>query len=798
MRQIELRCEQYEASTPYHPFRPFLRSLLDVKLNGGAAHNREVLGERLQQIDDDLVPWAPLLAAPLDIEVEPTPEVADLDPSFWRARLHGVMGTLLTRLLDSPTLLVFDDVHWMDDASSELLRYLGTQLPTRPWLACTTRRPGEDGFAAATGTPPLPALTLRLEPLPEDDARALAVAAAGDRRLTNDEVAALMERAAGNPLFLQRLASVGDKTDEAEQLPETVEALVATRIDQLGPGDRALLRWASVLGVSFSGSLIAEVLEDDAEVGAASEAWERLGEYVERDPHVPGAFRFRHALIRDAAYEGLSYKRRRELHARVAEVIERTQGARAEDVAEILALHFHRAERWPETWHYSIEAGRRAAEKYANVEAAQFLEQALEAAKLVPDVPPEKLAWAATTLGDVCVLLGRYEEAREAFRTAEKHVKGDPIQYARLAEKRHWVPIRLGEPTQALRWLTRGIAALDGLDGNEASVERAGLMASYATVRQIQRRPGDAIEWARKAIAEAEHCPGQAKEAEAAAYYILDWAHVALGREDEAIYGERALEIYRQTGNKKRIGAVLNHLAMRSYLGGRWDDCLALADQARDATNAIGDRWSAAAVGYNIGETLADQGRHEEAEPVVRESMSVWSEDGAATDAAEAASLLGRILTNMGRFDEAQELLEGALATFRAGGDEVEDLKAEGRLAYLVLLRGDPGSAVERLESALRRAEGSEGLASLTAALQRVYGAALVECGRVDDAQVALQQALTLASSADGNVDLKSTEYEIGQTYRELARLPGVPAEEATEYAARGLAILEPFGVIVD
>ena len=112
------------------------------------------------------------------------------------------------------------------------------------------------------------------------------MAAAGDRRLTEDEVAALMERAAGNPLFLQRLASVGEKTDEAEELPETVEVLVATRIDQLGPGDRALLRWASVLGVSFSGSLIAEVLEDDAEVGAASEAWERVGEFVERDPHV--------------------------------------------------------------------------------------------------------------------------------------------------------------------------------------------------------------------------------------------------------------------------------------------------------------------------------------------------------------------------------------------------------------------------------------------------------------------------------------------------------------------------------
>ena len=149
MRQIDLRCEQYESSTPYYPFRPFLRSLLDVPLNGGGEHNRAILSERLQSIDEELVAWAPLLAAPLDVEVAPTPEVNDLDPSFWRARLHGVMGTLLGHLLDAPTLIVFDDVHWMDDASSELLRYLGTQLPSKPWLACTTRRPGDDGFAAA-------------------------------------------------------------------------------------------------------------------------------------------------------------------------------------------------------------------------------------------------------------------------------------------------------------------------------------------------------------------------------------------------------------------------------------------------------------------------------------------------------------------------------------------------------------------------------------------------------------------------------------------------------------------------
>src|SRR5262249_11412952 len=156
-----------------------------------------------------------------------------------------------------------------------------------------------------------------------------------------------------------------ETVEEVEQLPDTVESLVATRIDRLAPADRALLRWASVFGVSFSGSLIAEVLEDDPTVAAASEAWDRLGEFVERNPEIPGAFRFRHALIRDAAYEGLSFKRRRDLHGRVAEVIESRGPGRPEDEAELLSLHFYRAQRWAEAWRYSLEAGRRANVKYA-------------------------------------------------------------------------------------------------------------------------------------------------------------------------------------------------------------------------------------------------------------------------------------------------------------------------------------------------------------------------------------------------------------------------------------------------
>jgi class 3 adenylate cyclase/tetratricopeptide (TPR) repeat protein len=796
MRYISLRCEQYESSTAYHPFRPFLRSLLDVDLNGGGEHNRTVLAERLGAVDEELVPWTPLLAAPLDVEVETTPEVTDLDPAFWRARLHGVMGTLLGHLLDEPTLIVFDDVHWMDDASSELLRYLGSQLPTRPWLACTTRRPGEGGFAAAEGTPPLPALTLRLEPLPAEDAKILVQAAAGGRRLTDGELAELMERGAGNPLFLQELASPEETAEAAEQMPDTVEALVATRIDRLAPGDRALLRWASVLGVSFSGTLIRDVLEGDPTAASDSEAWDRLEEFVERDPDVPGAFRFRHALIRDGAYEGLSYRRRRELHGRVAEVIEQGLGDRPDEGAEILALHFHRSERWPETWHYSVVAGRRAEEKYANVEAARFFEQALDAARLLPELPDEQLTSIAIALGEVHLLLGQLEAANSAFRLAGTYVKDDPIQYARLAAKRYRVPLRLGQPSEALRWLSRGLRALESLEGSEAAAERATLMAWYAVVRQVQRQPLDAIEWAQRAIAEADRASLGPSEADGLSWYILDWAYVTLGRANEAVYAERALEIYEQTGNLKRIGVVLNHLAMRAYLEGRWDDSLALANRARDASDRIGDSWTAALVGYNIGEVLADQGRFAESTPLVREALRTWQGAGASSDAAEAMSLLGRVLTSRGELEEARALLDESIEVFRETGDEAEELKASARVAEWLLASGDADAALTLATATLERTKRAEGLSTLVAALHRIRGEALATSGRSEDARRAYEESIEAAHPDDTNFLMRSAEYELGRAYGALAALAESAGEDASRYAAERDRILKPLGVV--
>ena len=767
MRQISLRCEQYEASTPYYPFRPVLRSLLDVELNGGGEHNRAVLADRLEAVDQELVPWVPLLAAPLDVEVEPTPEVNDLDPAFWRARLHGVMGKVLEHLLDSPTLLVFDDVHWMDDASSELLRYLGTQLPARPWLTCTTRRPIEGGFAAAEGTPPLPALTLRLEPLPPEDAKALALAAAGDRRPTDEELAALMERGAGNPLFLQRLASAGEQTDEAEELPETVEALVATRIDQLAPGDRALLRWASVLGVSFSGALILDVLEDDPLVAAGSEAWDRLGEYVERDPHVPGAFRFRHALIRDAAYEGLSYKRRRELHGRVADVIERNEGDRPEEAAELLSLHYFNAGRWPEAWKYSRLAGDLAREVYANVDAGRFYERALQTSAHIKTLEDVEVASTWRSLGEVRDAAGDYRGAVEAWKAATKLLKDDPIAQAELYEARALARYRLGSYSDALRETSAGLDRVASLSTPDAKRVANSLLALRALVQLEQGKLREAIGLAMTVVSEAE--PLGPSYALARAYSVLDGGFLSLGEPEKAVNELKALEIYREIGAARSAAIIASNLGVQAYAEGRWRDATSYYTHSRDELERLGDSTQAAFAGANLGEVLISRGSLHDAESVLSEARSVLRAAEQVTGSIFAEIQLARLALERGGVDVAVEDLTRIVEEALTLGSASYTLEASIYLAEAQARRG----AAERALVVLAEAERTVGLQTspLAAHLARVRAIALRETDDLQGASEQLGLALTIARR-------QGLLYEEAQTLRALADLESARGRE--------------------
>jgi class 3 adenylate cyclase/tetratricopeptide (TPR) repeat protein len=735
MVTLSVRCEQYESTTPYYAIRPLLQALLGVQLNGGGAHNREVLRERLAAVDEGLVPWAPLLAAPLDVEVESTPEVDDLDPTFLRARLHAVVSALLERLLDSPTLLLFEDVHWMDDASSELMRHLGKRLATRPWLACTTRRPVPGGFTAAGG-----ALTLELEPLTAKDARALVEAAVGGRTLSVEEATALAERGAGNPLFLQELAAADL---DGEELPETVEALLAARIDGLAPGERALLRWASVFGSSFSGPLLAEVLADEQTSFDV-----RLGEFVERDPDVPDGFRFRHALVRDVAYEGLSYKRRRDLHGRVAEAIERRHAANPGEAAELLSLHFLRAGRWPQAWEHSLQAGRRAQEKWANVEAAEFYRRAIESARHLAGLDPGEIAAVWEALGDCLRLAGKLDGAAHAFSEARKLTAQDSPSLIELMHKEGKIREDTGRYAEAIRWYARGLRAAERVADEAVRTHlRLELNMGYAQARFRQGALEDCIARCRKVIDESlatDDLPQLGR-----AYLMIYGAYTALGSPDRAAFRGLALPIFEELGDLRRQATTLNNLGIEAYYEGDWDKALDVYRRARELFERVGDVTSVAMATNNIGEIVSDQGRFDEAEELFASVRRAADAAGHRLFSAIAVLNLGRAAARSGRFDDADAQLAEAAEAFAEMHAEFYVLETEVRKAETDVLRGDrPESALSQLEAVLERAGTGADMAPARALALRLKGSALIQLGRSGEAVSAFGESIDVAEQA--------------------------------------------------
>jgi class 3 adenylate cyclase/tetratricopeptide (TPR) repeat protein len=770
---VSTACEQYAATTPYFAFRKLLSSLLGFEIQADPEADSKWLMDRVASFDAELVPWVPLLADVLDVAVLPSQQTDDLQPAFRRARLHGVVEELLSHLLEGPTLLLFEDTHWMDEASSDLLRHLGTHVAARPWLIAATRRPGAGGFAAAAGTPPVPALTLNLDPIPENDARALALSAS-DEAMPSAELEAIIERAGGNPLFVRELvAATGADGSANRALPESVEEVVTTRIDSLAPADRALLRWASVLGSSFSGVEVAVVLESDPDAALDSESWDRLGEFIERDPYIAGAFRFRHALIRDAAYEGLSFRRRRELHARVADVL-RAQAHAEADVAESLSLHFALANRPEEAWRYSLLAGDRAKGKHANVDAAEFYRRALDASRELPTVSRADVGRAWESLGDVLELSGDYAEARFAYDHARRELRGDADARAGLALKEGRLRESLGNYAEALRWFTRGLRELDELDELRRSLHRLRLSLGYAGTRYRQGALEECIEWVEGIVTDAR--AAGALEELAHAYYLLHLSYTSLGDPRRVEVRDLALPIYEELGDLLGQANALNNLGVDAYYEGRWDAALDFYERSRTARQRIGDVVGAATTANNIAEILSDQGRIEAAEVLLREVRETCDAAGSRLMTAVADANLGRAAARTARFDDARELLTRALEALREIEASSFVVETQARLAEVAMMSGDADEALAAADAAFSITDATAA-PNVKALMHRVRATALLKKGRAEEAARELEESLATARAAETLYEVALTLILRGQLNndaRDLAEARGI------------------------
>jgi class 3 adenylate cyclase/tetratricopeptide (TPR) repeat protein len=396
-RVLESASVSYGKATPYFPVIDLLKRYCHVDEGDDVRTIRAKVTGQVLTLDEMLPEALPALLALLDAVPDDSPFL-HLDPPQRRQRtLDGLKRVLLRESQVQPLLLVFEDLHWIDAETQSLLDRLVKSLPTARLLLLVNYRPEyQHGWGSKTYY-----TQLRLDPLPPASADEFLQALLGDDPSLVPLKQLLIARTEGNPFFLEEsvrtLVEAGVLVGEPGayrlaqalptiQVPATVQAVLAARIDRLPPEEKRLLQTAAVIGTEVPLPLLQAIAELPEAALHRGLAHLQAAEFLYETQLFPEPeYTFKHALTHEVAYSSLLLERRRGLHARIVEALEALASDRGAEQVERLAQHALRGEVWDKAVTSCQQAGARARYRAAYREAVTYFEQALQALAHLPE-----------------------------------------------------------------------------------------------------------------------------------------------------------------------------------------------------------------------------------------------------------------------------------------------------------------------------------------------------------------------------------------------------------------------------
>ncbi len=435
-RILESGSVSYGKATAYLPVIDLLKAYFKVEERDDERDIREKVLGKLLALDRTLESALPPILTLLDTTVDDAAWRA-LDPPNRRRQTIGAVKRLLLRESQvQPLVLVFEDLHWIDDATQEFLDSVVESLPSARILLLINYRPEyEHRWGGRTYY-----TQLRIDPLSAESAEDLLEGLLGPDAALMPLKQLLIERTEGNPFFLEESIRtlveaevvVGDRGAhrlarpvDGLQVPATVQAVLAARIDRLPPDDKHLLQTAAAIGVDVPFAVLQAIVATSEETLRRGLSHLQAAEVLYEAALFPDLeYRFKHALTHEVAYGSLLRERRRELHGAVGRALEELYAERLSEHYDKLAHHFMRAEDWDRAVRYSVLAGQRAEHAYASADAASCYRRGLDAAARMN--PPlevasvadlhRRYAGALDSLTEYDASIAEYQQALELVR----------------------------------------------------------------------------------------------------------------------------------------------------------------------------------------------------------------------------------------------------------------------------------------------------------------------------------------------------------------------------------------------
>ena len=556
-----------------------------------------------------------------------------------------------------PLILVFEDVHWAEEPLLELIEHIAAWVRTAPVLLLCLARPELLDARPSWGGGRLRAVTLELEALPDDEGAKLVRELAAELDVAID-VEAVLAKAEGNPLFVEEtIRALAEQPDGMQQrIPDTLQALIAARIDRLPPESRRLVQRAAVMGRVFLRGALAHLSPDVEDVDAV------LDDLLYRDfvlhedrSAISGeqAFKFKHVLIREVAYAGLSKGSRADLHLLFAGWLRERAG---EELVEILAFHLDQATRLlaeldgsapPELAEEAaaelLRAGRRALSRESFASARKLLVRAVE---LAPNLERRYYAArAAWRLGDMTAVIIEMEDvAATAEAAGERQLQGRAL--TALAEA---VMNQRADAAAARELIER---AVDVLADEEPDIRFEAFQVAASVAHWLS--DADAFEkWAKLGLEAARAAERKDQELQITVKLAENYVYRLELAEAEPLIdriGELADE------SMSIVGRALAWAARGTLENWRGNDAEAEAafTAAHDLYAEIGNRAQEASMALSIARHVAAQGDLERAERLMLEAVRTMKGLGDRSRLCEAQRSLAEIYVRLGRLEEAE------------------------------------------------------------------------------------------------------------------------------------------------
>jgi predicted ATPase/class 3 adenylate cyclase len=780
---LESASVSYGKATPYFPVLDLLRRYSHIDDHDDTRTIRAKLTGQVVTLDAALQDVIPALLSLLDALPDNSP-FHQLDPAQRRQRTLTALKRLLLRESQvQPLLLVCEDLHWIDTETQALIDSLVESLPTAQILLLVNYRPEyQHGWGSKTYY-----TQLRLDPLPPVSAAEILQALLGDDPSLAPLKQLLIERTEGNPFFLEEsvrtLVETGVLVGERGayrlaqalstiQVPATVQAVLAARIDRLPSEEKRLLQTAAVIGTEIPLLLLQAIAELPEAVLHSGLAHLQAAEFLYETRLFPEReYTFKHALTHEVAYSTLLQERRHTLHAQIVDALEALAPDRRAEQVERLAHHALRGEVWDKALAYCRQAGEKALGRSAHHEAVASFEQALSA---LPHLPEQRdtreqaidlrlaLRTALAPSGDFRRVLAVLHEAETLAEALD-----DPRRLGQVFRFRSAHFRAMGMHDQAIAAAQRTLAL--------ATASGHGILHALANLQLglSYRVQGDY----RRAI----HCLGQTvasldgaqpREGFGAVYLpsvnsrsLLARCHAELGMFAAGrAFGDEGLQIAEAVTYPASLMVASHGVGLLALRQGDLYNALPRLERAmgicQEADYANYFHMVAAALGeaYTLGGRVAD------AVPLLMQAL----EQTVALDLVGFQVFcclpLGEAQMWAGRLEEAQALAERALAL-------AHEHQERGHQAYALRLLGEIAAQREPLEHTRAQAHYREaltlaeelGMRPLQAHCHRGLGTLYATLGQPEQARTELSAAIELYHAMDMTFWLPQTEAVLAQ-----------------------------------